>query len=589
MMIIVLLTLTLVRTSSQKISNELLSLMKEHPDSIVKVWVYFTDKGIFTEKDYYMAIKEAEKRLPPGVRKKRRKLNRKYLCDFTDIPVKEEYVERLKETGAKIYCVSKWLNAVSCKIEAKKLYEIKDLKFVYKIRKVRRFVEKLKEVKELKEGIYGDAMHFQYRVINIPKLHDEGYLGQNVLVGVVDAGFDLDDHPALREIKSKVVAKRNFVDVPEDEVDTSWESVKQTPYHGTRMVCLIAGKGAFEVIGAAPECYLALARTEDVYTERIAEEDFWIAGVEWLTDEVSYVTPEGETLGVEIISSSLGYKFYPYSMMTGDTIPMSKVASLLARKGVLLVTAMGNVTKTTSRLDTCIVAPADAESILAVGAVDTTLVWKWFETSGGGLATSALGPTADGRIKPDVVGPWYGWTVLTPDSDYTLIGGTSVATAVVAGMCAAILSGHPDWTPYDLRNAIIKTASRANNPNDTLGYGIPDPWQALNFEKPIPGITFKIKILNPYPNPFIIGKHKEVTIPYFMTAKTYAEIKIYSVSGRLVKSIEAPTEDIIIGINYIKWDGKDENGVTVPSGVYILVLKTGVGGKTALQKLTVVR
>ena len=591
---------------SPKVSPEFRNwLSSKVPESQVKIWVFFTDKGIFKESEYQEAIKLAEHSMPGRVRTQRLKVRKSgELCDFSDIPVCKEYVEQTQKLGAKRCVISKWLNAVSFKTPAKFINEIEALSFVKEIRKVMvyRCEDDLK-VKEIKGINYGENCKEQLQALNVPIAHDSGYSGNGVVVGVLDAGFELRYHECLQHLRNKIVAKYDFVgDIIEGNpgdttvcYDLNNPADKKSYFrHGSRMLSLIAGAKSAEVVGPAYRCSLALARTElDYGKDIIAEEDCWIAGAEWLTDSI----------GVAIISNSLGYKnfdttgnqmidfWYGYREMNGYTTPISIVASMLAGKGVLLITAMGNIgtNEVTFSPDTCIAAPADAFHILAVGGVlkeENVWKWAWFGNWG-----SAIGPPYDStRFKPDVCGPWYAYLINDPDSSssYGLSQGTSCATALVAGVCALILEAHPKWGPMEIREAILNTASNHNSPNDTIGYGRPDAYKSIYKELPDvrPHPFARDEIFNIHPNPFRLGKDKEIEIPYQITNDSYVHLRIYTLSGRIVKEFEAPNRTL--GRHMFKWDGRTNDGKLVGSGIYICLLQT-YGDNKDIKKFAVIR
>ena len=603
-LIYLLITSFYIAPNNPKISHGFQNwLSNKAPENKVKVWVFFTDKGIFKDSDYNKAIKSAEYSLVDRARTRRLKVRKAgELCDFSDIPVCKEYVERIQKLGAEKCVVSKWLNAVSFETSVKLINEIETFPFVKEVRKVMIYSrEEDLIVKEVKGINYGDNCEKQLKSLNVPPAHDSGYSGKGVLIGVLDCGFDLRYHRCLQHLRDKVVAKYDFVGndtilhYEPDNDDDKYCSFR----HGSRMLSLIAGAKSAEVVGPAYGCSLALARTElDQGTDIIMEEHWWIAGTEYL-----------DSIGVHIMSSSLGYRIwsdssnYKYSDMDGHTTPMSIVASMLAGKGTLLVTAMGNVgaSSPTFSPDTCIVAPADADSILAVGGVDTLGKWAWSGNTG-----SAIGPPYDQidsitgkplslsqrtRWKPDVCGPFSTYLLDNPDSSnsYGWSGGTSCATALVAGVCALVLEAHPKWGPMETREAILSTASNHNSPNDTLGWGRPNAYKAIyNIELPeVKPYSFtKDEIFHIYPNPFKIGGGRELVIAYQLTNDSYAYLRIYTLSGKLVKEFEAFNQEL--GRHAFKWDGRNENGKLVGSGIYICLLGT-YGESKDVKKFAVIR
>ena len=220
--------------------------------------------------------------------------------------------------------------------------------------------------------------------------------------------------------------------------------------------------GGFEedsLIGSAYGASFALAKTEMIDSEVVAEEDNWVAGIEW-----------ADSLGADVVTSSLGYnEWYTYEDMDGNTALCTIAADLAVSKGMVVVNAAGNERPYAWHY---IIAPADGDSVIAVGAVDL---------QGKLTSFSSAGPTYDGRIKPDVLACGYRTFCASSSGGYTRMDGTSLSTPLVAGVCALLLEAHPDWSPIQVREALWNTASRADNPDNLMGYGIVNAAKASGF------------------------------------------------------------------------------------------------------------
>jgi serine protease AprX len=436
------------------------------PDSAVAVWVFFKDKGVESPAQYRRALDESAGQLSQRSLRRRMLRGREPGLDFTDLPIRQVYLDRLKSVGVKVRVISRWLNAVSAEANRDQIEELKYLPFVRSVKKVATFKrrEPLREEKPLKKPAkppgnqaidYGNS-YGQLVQIHVPELHNIGLSGEGVLITILDTGFSMD-HPAFEHIvdSGRLVATHDFIN-GDDDVDDGDES--QTS-HGISVLSAVGGFVDGTMVGSAFGAQFALAKTEIKGEEIQIEEDHWVAGLEW-----------GEALGTDIVSSSLGYTdWYTYQDMDGNTALCTKAADLAASKGVVVVNAQGNERSLPWHY---MIAPADGDSVIAVGAVDAAGQISGF---------SSAGPTYDGRIKPDVVARGVGTYCAVPGGDYNSLGGTSFATPLVAGVCALLLEAHPDWSPVDIREALWSTASQADSPDNLMGHGIVNAAKASGF------------------------------------------------------------------------------------------------------------
>jgi len=307
----------------------------------------------------------------------------------------------------------------------------------------------------------------QSEQIGINRLHESGYAGDGVLIAVLDGGAD-NLHPAL--LSADVVAIHDFVgddsvvsytpndpdDVPDDPFD---------PYpdaHGTYTWTTVGGFAPGHLVGPAYRASFAFARTEQTRDETRIEEDNYVAGIEW-----------ADSLGADVVSTSLGYLDFPnvFSYAPGDldgrTAVTTRAAAWAARRGIVVVVAAGNEGPNERTLLT----PADAESVLSVGAVDFLGTIARF---------SSRGPTADGRIKPDVCARGRSTVCGSRGGGYVAVDGTSLATPLVAGLAALVRQAHPEWSVMEVIEHVRQSGDRAATPNNTYGYGIPDGFRAAD-------------------------------------------------------------------------------------------------------------
>jgi len=436
-------------------------------DSAAAVWIFFTDKGIKTIDEYKSAVSFSVDQISERSMKRRAIRGVNSSLDFTDIPVKKEYVEELENYGVKIRNISRWLNAVSILGNREQIEKVKDLPFVRAIQKVARFTRSKPSVEEkqykglgkLQEGQvlgYG-ASYAQLAQIRVPELHDIGYSGKGVLITILDTGYWLD-HLAFDSIlnSGRLVATRDFINGDSNVEDQNDEQRG----HGTSVWSAVGGFVNDTLIGCAYGAEFALAKTERVDSEVVSEEDNWVAGAEW-----------ADSIGADVLSSSLGYNdWYTYQQMDGKTALCTIAADIAVSKGIVVVNAAGN-----ERDDEWyyIIAPADGFGVIAAGAVDLA----------GNIASfSSMGPTYDGRIKPDVDACGVGTYCASSYGGYTYSGGTSLATPLIAGACALILEVNPDWNPAQVREALQTTASQAENPDNSMGYGIANASKASGLD-----------------------------------------------------------------------------------------------------------
>ncbi|MGD1043932.1 MAG: S8 family serine peptidase [Bacteroidota bacterium] len=457
-------------------------------------WIVFRNKDVsfssqknsqplgITER----ALKRRAKSLPPD-----------RLIDAFDFPISESALSQIKQTGVKIRAVSRWLNAVSVEASPQQLQMLNALPIVSQSEPVMQFkhshplpssvpLPSLVKSSGVQGLDYGPSVT-QLTNMRVVDLHAIGVNGTGVLIGMLDDGFNnFRTHAALKNIK--VVADSDFVHNINDVSIQPWEDLTSPGQgdHGAGTLSAVGGFDNGNMIGAAYGASFLLAKTEmdssGGSNDFTSEEDTYVAGLEW-----------AERLGADITSSSLGYKefedslftplpYYTTSDMNGRTTKVARAAVIAARKGVLVVTAMGNEGNLlTEKLppDTTLLSPADADSIISVGAA----------SSDGELATfSSCGPTADGRIKPEVVAQGVGvyWADGSTTSSYTYESGTSCSTPLVAGAAALILSAHPDLTNMQVRHALLATATpstfitsqNAVYPNNYYGYGFVDAFSA---------------------------------------------------------------------------------------------------------------
>lgn len=414
----------------------------------LKYWVYFKDKPL-------ASTHVPEKALSPAAIEKRNLLKIS-LWQWTDVPVDPHYTSALKNAGASVEIVSKWLNAASCYADPTALQRIKELPFVEKIEllgKPLRCVRYLPQNEEDKQKEFGLAV----RQMNAVTLIERRLTGKDVLIGVIDAGFyGASSDEFLRHLfeENRILGIRDMVS-PNRRTDFFKERETSSDDHGTTVLQMIAGIApGKKQYGLATEAKFYLARTDHDDREFRAEEDYWIASMEWM-----------DSLGVRIINTSLGYaqgfdnpeENYRPEQMDGKTTAISRAAHIAAEeKGLLLVVAAGNEGSTYNWH--VVSAPADVEGVLSVGA-----------TTPNGLKTfySSIGPDFLPYLKPNVA--------CVPQ----LSSGTSFSAPMITGFAACLMQFAPEKSAKELIAAIEKSGNLYPAGNNFIGYGIPNAEQAL--------------------------------------------------------------------------------------------------------------
>lgn len=432
-----------------------------------KYWVFFKDKGQSLRKpvDDLTTIKN---RITSRALKRRRKvLKADQLFDYADLPIREGYVNQLKKDGFVAIAESRWLNAVSIRIAPYQITKLKSYSFIEKIQKVKYYKRKptpLPKDHAIPFSIfdpsdyqldYGESLT-QNALMHVPKVHELGINGTDVIIGMLDTGFNYDLHSAFADII--VLDEYDFIHQDQRTQNEPTEDSWQQHDHGTMVLATIGAFQEGDLIGPAYRAKYLLAKTEDNSNEDIIEEDYWIAGLEWL-----------EKKGADIVSSSVGYNdWYTFEQLDGNTALTTYAADIAVKKGMLVVNSMGNE----GNKPGSIIAPADGDSVVSVGAVTAENILSHF---------SSIGPTADGRIKPDVVALGNGVRTVAPNSfgKFMTSNGTSFACPLVAGVAALILSSHPELTPMQVRETLRMTADRAHDPNNEYGWGLVNALDAV--------------------------------------------------------------------------------------------------------------
>jgi len=440
-------------------------------------WVFFRDRDGDGSPTSFTAPASAIAPTPRAIarrekaRRERHALGRSAapLDPAADTDPAPRYLAALRVAGARLRATSRWLNAASVDADPEALRAILSLPFVEEVRPVAAFEPDAESVSDpespgtsaLEPGDVEEAgpSYSQLAPIGILEAHALGYNGEGVLIGVLDSGFTLR-HEVFRDLDLR--AERDFVQGDDDPADDRSRLPRDPPgthNHGTQVLSLIAAYRPGRMIGAAPRAAFVLAKTERSGSETKVEEDYWCAGIEW-----------AEAMGADVITASLSYnEWYRAADLDGRSAVTTRMANLAWERGVVLLNSAGNHGPKPETLG----APADAPGTLTVGAVSL---------AGRIVPFSSRGPTADGRIKPDVVAPGSGVLVASAGSldRYHRGSGTSYSTPLVAGLAALVVEAHPDWGPEAVREAIVMSADRSDRPANDYGWGIPNARDAIH-------------------------------------------------------------------------------------------------------------
>ncbi len=413
----------------------------------VRYWVFFTDRGPGLQE----RLELQSTLIAQGPSASRRASVGALEADEHDLQPFSEYTASVEAVaGVPVAGVSRYLNGCSVVLDSASLERVGSLPFVGSVRPVARSVYEPGEY--LSEPDPHGLSLGQLAQAGLTGLHARGFFGQGVVLGVLDSGFELD-HPCFAG--AQVLDVWDFVG-NDGYVGYEEGDPVSTAAHGTRVFSIIAGNQPGLYIGGAPEASFLLARTEDTGDEYPQEEDFWVFGLEWC-----------EAGGARIVNSSLGYiDWYQPWQMDGNTAVTTIAADIAASRGVIVVNAMGNE----GPGDTTMVAPADGDSVFAVGSVNSL---------GNLSGYSSRGPTADGRTKPDACARGELTVFASETGGYSSGNGTSFAAPIVAGAFAALSQAHPEWSMMRAYEALKATASRAGTPDNGLGWGIIDATAAM--------------------------------------------------------------------------------------------------------------
>ena len=388
--------------------------------------------------------------------------------DSTDLPVSPRYVQMINQEGVSIIGKSRWQNTVLVRMKDSTLVSgirqlpcVKHCKLVWlspdSITPDTRinYHASFEPHDSIAKEIYGTAADQIYNLKG-DQLHKAGFQGKGMMIAVIDGGFkNADVIPELKKIDIR--GWRDFVspDNPQLFADTD---------HGTKVLSAMGTYRPHIFIGTAPKASYWLLRSEDQQTEQEVEEDYWTMAAEF-----------ADSVGCDIINSSLGYNEYDHKWMSyqqwqldGHTAFITRSASMLAQKGIVLCNSAGNSGMGPWKK---IGVPGDADQILTIGAISDNETQRI-------AAFSSIGPTQDGRVKPDVVAIGAPARVISGRGMITNSMGTSFSSPVVCGLVACLWQALPHKTALEIIELVRRTGNNYQHPDNIYGYGVPDFWQA---------------------------------------------------------------------------------------------------------------
>lgn len=475
-------------------------------------WVYFNSKP---DADFYfnnplemLSQRAIDRRTAQGID-----------LDIQDIPIHQPYIDQVAAVGdIQVMAKSKWLNAVHVRGSFEFIATLANFEFVQTVDFADNSLDGSGRIAQPQTIVrnrtasqqvifpYGNSAN-QIEMLNGHLLHAQDFTGSGKIIAVLDAGFPGVDTAAPFDRlhnNNQILGGYNFVDRDENFYTRN--------SHGTLVLSTMGGYQANQLVGTAPDADYYLFITEDNTSENPVEESYWVEAAEM-----------ADSLGVDVINTSLGYfeydnpaYSYTYEMMDGNTAFISRGADIAFSRGMIVVVSAGN---SGNSENPNIGAPGDAINVLTVGAVDANEQYVGF---------SSIGPTADGRVKPDVMAKGLDATVSNVGGNIVTANGTSFSGPIIAGMVATFWQAVPTLTNAEVIQYIKESADFYFFPTFDMGYGVPD--FSLAYDNVMLGLdqnaANKFKI---YPNPVL--QNINIAFPQDVTS---ADISIYNTLGKLI-------------------------------------------------------
>jgi len=494
-----------------------LSLVFGQNQSNSYFWIKFKDKNnggySLSNPTQFLSQRSVDRRTFQGI-----------AVDSSDLPITQSYIDSVLPYTSGLVHKLKWFNMIVVMMDSAAIDSIRKFSFVdsvatiisypYKSLSAQNKFESVTPVNQniVYPDVHGAAYH-QLNMMNADLLHQLGYTGGGILISMMDNGCSGGDTlHAFDSVRPRILDSYDFV--------TNQPSIYLDPegYHGTETFSCIAANQPYEYIGSAPGASFVLFHTEDNYAEWVMEEYHWAAAAE-----------RADSDGAQIFSTSLGYSIFDdnlgshtYANLDGNKTMITMAGNTAASKGILVFNSVGNEGQNPWYY---LIAPADGDSIIAVGAVDSTRMVGAF---------SSRGPNSAGRIKPDLCAQGAEVYVVFSSGIIGTSGGTSFSCPILAGCAACLWQAFPTKTAKEIKDAIMISADHFWTPNDSIGYGIPNFYNAYlllktNYNGNVLRLSDDAAV---YPNPF--SDHLNVSL--YNATEGNRTIELYDMLGRKVLS-----------------------------------------------------
>ena len=468
--------------------------------------------------------------------------------DERDVPVNENYITQIKNIyNMTVRSKSKWMNCIYVIGDQSNIESLLDFSFVtdveYADKSLNLFpggpIENKFALEEASQNInynYGAAAN-QIEMLSGDYLHELDYTGEGMIVAVLDAGFpSIDTNPGFQKMRdeNRILGTYDF--------EARIENVNGTSSHGFNTSSDIGGFLQDEFVGTAPQASFYFFVTEYTPTETPAEEAWWVEALE-----------RSDSLGVDVVNTSLGYRGYDnpnydhsYEDLDGQTTFSARGANIAFDKGMILVTSAGNSGNTDFPT---VGTPGDSPGTLTIGAVNS---------NGNYASFSSIGPTVDGRVKPDLMAQGVSAAVINTGGNVDFSSGTSFSSPIMAGVVTCLWQARPETPNGNIMQIIRESANLYDNPTDEMGYGIP------NFEGAYAALQelvvedeFLMSNFALYPNP--VTSKINISFPQGISNAIFT---IYSILGNKVLLTE-----ISRNLNSVNMESLD-------SGMYIAAINS---------------